>query len=368
MADSDIDSFLSTDSLKKAARAAGGSKRRREETTLGSVIEHQRQRLLELSTQREAVRNDMLSQCKINEKQFEALLDKKKRAKLIEQQLLGMNQEFNLMQKQVQRKEKIAKDLQTQVQRARFYNDLRRQRKTIQQKFREEQKTSNQDQVKRGHFLRDVSVKNKQQLIESLKEQKRRMYLECKEKAKADEAKKRTDVGSTVNQRVIQAKENKINEELGNLIKRQHTKKKIDELSSQITFRIRKCDSGILNLKGNVKDLLKSQESMKKKLEKANKEFEHDYHEAIRMNLVSDLSRSRLGKSTTFNYNFSGFQEKANRAQFLFFEEERKKKDFKDELSTVKKQVEIGLRLHHSMSGVHSKNGSAGKELQLKFS
>lgn len=355
--DSDIDSFISS---QKRSKVKG-------ETTLGELLGRQTSRLQELSTKREALKQDTLVQCKVNERKFESLLDKKKRAKHIQEQLLGMTQEFKLMQKLIERKEKKAKELHHQVDKAKFYSEVRNSRKEVKEKFKEEIKQTNKEQVKKGLKIRDMSVKQKQQLIENLKKQKHQMYLECKQKAKSDEEKKRTDVGSSVNQKLIQAKENKINEELGNLTKRSYTKKKIDELSSQISFRIKKYDNGINNLKGNVNDLLKSQITLKKKLEKANKEFEQDYQEALKMNLVPDQSRSRLGKSVTFNYNFSGFQEKANRAQFLFFEEERKKKDFQEEVGNVKKQVELSLRLHESMPGINSKQTSSGKELNLRF-
>lgn len=359
--DSDIDSFISSPSQKHLK-----SKRQQEET-LGGLLEQQKSRLVELSSKKEALKNETLLQCKVNEKKFESLLEKKQRANEIKKHLLGMTQQFNLMQKQIERKEKKAKELHSQVEKAKFYGDVRHTRKVVKEKFKENQKESNREQVKKGVRMREMSKKNKEKLLESLKSQKHQMYVECKEKAKADENKKRTDLGSSVNQKLIQAKENKINEELGNLTKRNHMKQKIDELSSQISFRIKKYDKGIVNLRNSVNELLKSQTTMKKKLEKASKEFDQDYQEALKMNLVPDQVKSKLGKSITFNCDYSRFQENANKAQFLFFEEERKKKDYQDQLANVKKQLELSLKLHESMPAVNSKHSSSGKEINLRF-
>lgn len=365
--DSDIESLLSSDSQKRIA-GIGRSKKKQKEVTLGELIEEQNNKLKELSAKREDIRNEMMKQCKVNEVRYESLVDKKKRAKMIEQQIMGMTQEFMLMQKQIKKKELKAKELHSKVEQAKFYNDVRMSRKEMKEKFKKEQKESNKEQVDKGLRLRDLSVRHKKDLIEAIKTQKHQMYLEAKEKAKADEERKRTSVGSSVNHRIIQAKENKIAEVMGNITKRNYTKQKIDDLASQISFRIKKHEKGLYSLRSTVKDLLSSQTDLKKKLEKANKEFEQDYTQALKMNLIPDSSRNKLMKDKTFNYNFSGFQEKANKAQFLFFEEERKAKDQQEEEVNVKKHVELSLKLHESMPGhSKSKHRNAGNEISLKF-
>ena len=357
--DSDLESLISNGNprTKKVQR-----RNVREE------IDLRNSKLQELNQRRDEIRNEMMEQCKVNECKFESLMDKKKRAKQVEMQILGMTQEFLLMQKQIDKKEKKANELHQQVEKVKLFNTVRSSRREVNNKFKVEKVNSNKEQVNKGIMLRDQSNRNKKILIESIQKSKHQMYLESKQKAKVEEERKKVDVGSTVNQKILQAKENKINEELGNLAKRNYTKSKINDLTSQISFRINNHNMSMKGLKSNVKDLMQSQLTLKKKLDKANKHFEQDYKEALKYNLVPENNKNRLQKLPTFNYNFSGFQEKVNKAQFLFFEENRKEQDYQEEVEKVKKHLELSLKLHETMPGLSgSKHQSLGKEISLKY-
>lgn len=335
-------------------------------TSLETIRQQQAREAKELADKSEAMRNDMLLQCKVNECRYEGYVDKKKRAKMIEAQVLGMNQEVILMQKQIERRVQKAHELKQRAEMAQHFNDVRKQWQEKKTKFKEDLSQLNKEQVRKGIKKRHVSEVNKKKLVAQMREEKHRMYLELKNRAQEDELRKKEDVGSVMNQKVLQAKENKIAEEKGKIIKKSYTKRKIDELSSQISFRIKSKEADVKRLKSSMDGLVKSQGTLRKQLQEANSGLSRERERARKMKVVSDHQEKLLQKPS-YTYNFDRFEEKARMAEFLLQEDRRRQKDLQKEETFVKRNVEMSLRIIESLPSLEKGRQYGKKEISYKY-
>lgn len=362
--DSDLDSFLTTSSQRRVlGRKKKTSKRI---VSLQQLQKSQTMAMQGLASQREAMRNDMLLQCKVNECQYSGLVDKKKRARQIEAEVLGMTQEVMLMQKQIQRRARKANELKQRSTMTQQFQDVRQHWVKKKTKHKEDLNAQNLEQVKKGVKLRHMSQMNKEKLAEQLKEEKYRMYLELKERAKRDEMRKNEDTGSVANQKFLKAKENKIAEEKGNITKKDYTKSKINELSSQIRNKLKVKDKDVEKLKHSMIDLVRSHGAMRKQLEQVDLELSRERERAKKLKIVNDYEE-KLFQKPSYTYKFDKFSEKARMAQFLLEEDRRKQKAVNKETEFVKRNMEMSLRMYDSLPMLEKNKLSTRKEISHKF-
>lgn len=343
MTDSDIDSF---ESNKKRI----GTKR---SMTLEDLKASKQEQLADVESERNNLKKDMLIQCKLNEHWYTNAIDKKKRTKQIEAQLLGMNQEFKLMERQIEKKHQKIKELRKKTELAQEFNQVRRFRKEAKDKFKEDQKIANKEQVKKGIRLRTLSMANKAKLLKTLTDQKHQMYKEIKQKAKMDRERQLTDAGSVTNANFLKARDNKIAEEKGNIHKKLHVKEKINFLSSRITDYLQHQNQTLTSLKHKVSDLVKNQELMRKSLDETNKELQREKEHARKLRVYNEF-QDKIFHQPTFMYDFARFKDIKQKTNFLFMEEKLKDKEFKLNEKVMKTQLEKSLKNLESVNSVRN--------------
>ena len=398
--DSIIDSYLSPEDkfqapkryLKKSSKPRNISPLKplptpaEEERTLS---EKQR-RLDELMAVKNQILMDMLVQCKINESQFNTLLEKKKRKKKIAEEIQGMTQQFMLMQRQVEIKKRKAKEYEDKLRQIDQHHLMKRQWEEMRENHRKKMEEVNNQKKEQGKSVRELCNTNRSKNLFEIYKGNRQKVLEEKERLVAFKAYKEKYEGVDSYGHTCKVRDSRAKQYEGEIVKKGHTMSKLSQLNNQIVSKIDAENKDIDHLHENMMNLVNSQRNLKKKLDTTSMEFETKHKELsqrIKLDKLSTRSfkerdnvsesqdkkqfkvtssRDKLGFSKrekdhlkeiekeTIKYKFGKFQEKTDVAEFLFEQEKKARNNPNHTQETsIRKEVEVDLDQLQKRSKVH---------------
>ena len=92
-------------------------------------------KLMEMRSKQEGMVEDMVVLCKTNDLKFQELLEKKRAAKAVDEQMNSLAREYLLMEKQVEFKEKKAKALERKNSEIRKIQEVKQKRRQVKENF-----------------------------------------------------------------------------------------------------------------------------------------------------------------------------------------------------------------------------------------
>jgi hypothetical protein len=334
--DKDLESFLTTSSKQKAA----GKKRpkRQHKNPTEVTLEHKLSEFQTLDAKTQDIVKDMMVQCRLNQTRFDMYLQKKKRKEEISREVGMINQEVQLMHKQLEKKERMAREFEMFRELAEDMNCERVKRKKVKELFLKETKESNEQKVQLGKQLKNESIKNKQNHIFKIFAKNRKSYQE--EKSRETIGKKLTAEfrGTDALQHQLKVVSVKVNHELEKYSRRKHTNSKLKVLDGNIREKLVKQDSDIEGLEKRLATLVDSQKALKEQLSKATINFEKSQTSLVKLNKLNEWQQN-ICKRPTLTCEFSDFKSKAERVGYLFSEEKRSRRAGTLEEESVRKEI-----------------------------
>ncbi len=361
-----LDSFLSDDSKKR--KTALQKHLRTSRSTKGPASTEYTERLDKkidlLAQQKEQLIKDMMVQCKVNECRFDSLIQKKRKEREIKQEIQTMNQEFLLMKKQIQMKERAAKEFSTRAAQAKQMSEVKERWRKEKEEYKSRMEELNTQNKSEGKLMRETSYNNKLKKIKQITREKHKSYRIVKEKSREAAFIKSNDFSQGLNENIIKAKENKIKLKKGSISKRDFLRMKLRELDSQISARIDKHDKGFAHMQTDVRELVQSQMKLRKELDRINLKMHEEVENLTKQTKLSQ-EQIRILKKPILNYNFNKFEEKANKLRFLFSEDKANNKASKESEMNTKRSIEDSLNRIHLKKTGGSTTGRRPKEDSL---
>lgn len=361
--DEGLDSFCSTETEKRIGKSRRPSPKKLSEINEFSqtkISETERlsktkdQRYQKLESEKEEILKQNLIQCRLNKFQYNNLVEKKKRSRQIAHQVHTMTQEYLLMQKQIEQKLKKVKEFRVRAEQIKEMRELRESRKQLKESHKQEMSERNKQQTEEGIFKRNLSTQNKLRLIGEQYENKHQKFIESKKFSEKVSDQLNNDIGSVTVRNKLRAKDSKILLQKGEITKKQWVGHKLTSLNSDIQERTEKEALNIDSMHNQMMRLVQSQNKLKKELASVNSEYsrtKRDLTKLIKPSKLNDVDFKEIRKPT-LTYDFKKFDEKTHRCEFLFSEEERKRKEFQNNQAAVLKDIE------HSCSMVTSQKQS----------
>lgn len=351
--DSLLDSFLSDASRKK--KAVAKKLLRTSRSSKAPVSTEYTERLDKkidlLTQQKEQLVKDMMVQCKVNECRFDSLIQKKRKEREIKQEIQTMNQEFLLMKKQIQLKERAAKEFSARAAQAKQMNEVKERWRKQKEEYRARMEELHCQNRTEGKLMRETSHNNKLKRLNQIAREKNKSYRIIKEKSREAALMKSGEFSQGLTENIIKAKENKIKLKEGSISKRDFLRLKLRELDSQISARIEKHDQGFVHMQGDVRELVQSQVRLRQELERISQRMQEEVQNLTKQTKLSQ-EQVRVLKKPILNYNFNKFDEKANKLKFLFSEDKANNKASKESEMNTKRSIEDSLnRIHLKKTG-----------------
>lgn len=364
--DSLLDSFLSDDSRKRklAARKQLRTSRSTKAPVSTEYTERLDKQIDQLSQQKDQLIKDMMVQCKVNECRFDSLIQKKRKEREIKQEIQTMTQEFLLMKKQMQMKERAAKEFNARAQQAKHMNEVKERWRRQKEEYRARMEELNSQNRTEGKLMRETSHNNKLKRINQIAREKHKSYRIVKDKSREAAMLRSSEFSQGLNENIIKAKENKIKLKQGSISKRDFLRLKLRELDSQISARIDSHDQGFVLMQNDVRELVQSQARLRKELERINQKMHEEVQNLSKQTKLSH-EQVRILKKPILNYNFIKFEEKANKLKFLFSEDKANNKASKESEMNTKRSVEDSLNRIHLRKTGGSTTGRRAKEDSL---
>ena len=296
-------------------------------------------RMEQLEKEKADLVREMMVQCKLNECRFSSLVQKKKKEKEIRQEIDNMNQEFLLMKKQVEMKEKLATEMKNKATQVQKMNEVKEKWRKAKLSYKQKMENLQSEQVKEGKRNRDESRTNKLKRIAEIFKDNKKSYRIVKQKSKEASSMRTTEMSGLINDRIAKARENKIKLTEGSLMKKSFIRAKLVDLDHQISGKIENHDNGFRNMQKEVRSIVTAQKSLKKELYAINNKVKNEAENLAKITRLSHEQTRQLRKPI-INYNFSGFEDKAQKLKYLFNEGEAARKETKESEMITRRSVE----------------------------